>query len=86
MTAPVALSHGEARLGFLRSHHECEACTIPGSTRPFTRLLGENYRSTEQAIKELIDNAWDADAEHVWITLPEPLTGDPISLGTTVPE
>ena len=42
------------------------------------RLLGENYRSTEQAIKELIDNAWDADAEHVWITLPEPLTGDPI--------
>jgi hypothetical protein len=37
------------------------------------RLLGENYRSTEQAIKELIDNAWDADAEHVWITLPEPL-------------
>ena len=25
-------------------------------------LLGESYRSTEQAIKELIDNAWDADA------------------------
>jgi len=23
-------------------------------------LLGENYRSTEQALKELIDNAWDA--------------------------
>ena len=42
------------------------------------RLLGENYRSTEQAIKELIDNAWDADSENVWITLPEPLTNDPI--------
>jgi len=33
-------------------------------------LLGENYRSTEQALEELIDNAWDADAEHVWITIP----------------
>ena len=41
-------------------------------------LLGENYRSTELAIKELIDNAFDADAEHVWVTLPEPLTNDPI--------
>ena len=28
-----------------------------------TSLLGENYRSTEVALKELIDNAWDADAE-----------------------
>lgn len=41
-------------------------------------LLGETYRSTEHAIKELIDNAWDADAENVWITLPEPMTHDPI--------
>ena len=41
-------------------------------------LLGESYRSTEQALKELIDNAWDADAENVWITLPEPLTLKPI--------
>ncbi len=41
-------------------------------------LLGEGYRSTEQALKELIDNAWDADAEHVWISLPEPMTSDPI--------
>ncbi len=36
-------------------------------------LLGENYRSTYQAIRELVDNAWDADAETVWISLPEPL-------------
>lgn len=43
-----------------------------------TSLLGESYRSTEQALKELIDNAWDADAEHVWITLPEPMTKDPV--------
>ncbi len=42
------------------------------------RLLGESYRSTEQAIKELIDNAWDADSQHVWITLPAPLTINPI--------
>ncbi len=41
-------------------------------------LLGESYRSTEQAIKELIDNAWDADAENVWITLPEPMENAPI--------
>ncbi|MDX2247474.1 MAG: ATP-binding protein [Bacteroidia bacterium] len=41
-------------------------------------LLGENYRSTELAIKELIDNAYDADADHVWVTLPQPLTNDPI--------
>jgi hypothetical protein len=34
------------------------------------RLLGEGYRSSEQALRELVDNAWDADAEHVWIDLP----------------
>ncbi len=45
-----------------------------------TSLLGETYRSTEHALKELIDNAWDADAERVWITLPEPMTNDPISV------
>ncbi len=39
-----------------------------------TSLLGEGYRSTEQALKELIDNAWDADAENVWITLPDRMT------------
>jgi hypothetical protein len=41
-------------------------------------LLGENYRSTEQAIRELVDNAWDADAGAVQIILPEPLSGQPI--------
>ncbi len=41
-------------------------------------LLGENYRSTELAIKELIDNSFDADAQHVWVTLPKPLTNEPI--------
>jgi hypothetical protein len=41
-------------------------------------LLAEGYRSSEQAIKELVDNSWDADAENVWITLPAPLTLDPI--------
>ena len=41
-------------------------------------LLGENYRSTELAIKELVDNAFDADAEQVWVELPEPLTNQPI--------
>jgi hypothetical protein len=43
-------------------------------------LLGETYRSTEQALKELVDNAWDADAPNVWITLPDPMTLDPIAV------
>jgi hypothetical protein len=43
-------------------------------------LLGAAYRSSEQAIQELVDNAWDADAEHVWITLPDPVTSDPVIL------
>jgi len=42
------------------------------------KLLGETYRSTEAALKELVDNAWDSDADTVWITLPRPLTDDPI--------
>ena len=42
------------------------------------KLLLENYRSTERALKELVDNAWDADAESVKISLPEPLSDDPI--------
>jgi hypothetical protein len=41
-------------------------------------LLGESYRSTEDAVKELIDNAYDADAENVKIILPAELTEDPI--------
>jgi hypothetical protein len=41
-------------------------------------LLGDSYQSTERALKELVDNAWDADADHVWITLPEPMTAEPV--------
>ncbi len=37
-----------------------------------TSILGENYRSTEAAIKELVDNAWDADSAQLKITMPEP--------------
>jgi hypothetical protein len=43
-------------------------------------LLGAAYRSTEQAIQELVDNAWDADADHVWITLPAAITSEPVIL------
>lgn len=42
------------------------------------KLLGENYRSTERALKELVDNAWDADAENIWIELPEVVSEMPI--------
>lgn len=41
-------------------------------------LLGESYTSTERALKELVDNAWDADADNIRITLPDPMTSDPI--------
>lgn len=41
-------------------------------------LLSEGYRSTELALKELVDNAWDADAENINISLPKPLSNDPI--------
>lgn len=41
-------------------------------------LLSQEYRSTERALKELVDNAWDADAEQVKILLPKPMSGDPI--------
>jgi hypothetical protein len=42
------------------------------------RLLGETYRSSEIALKELVDNAWDADAQHVRIALPDPLAAQMI--------
>jgi hypothetical protein len=41
-------------------------------------LLSQNYRSSEKAIKELIDNSWDAEADSVRVTLPEPCTTNPI--------
>jgi hypothetical protein len=43
-----------------------------------TAVLGDSYQSTEKALCELVDNAWDADAENVWVTLPDPMTNDPI--------
>ena len=41
-------------------------------------ILGESYRSSEYALKELIDNAWDAEATEVRITVPTILSEDPI--------
>lgn len=41
-------------------------------------LLSQEYPSSERALKELVDNAWDADAEHVFVTLPKPLSGGSI--------
>jgi hypothetical protein len=45
-----------------------------------TALLGENYRSTEAAIKELIDNAWDAEATEVNVQLPAVMSDQPITI------
>ena len=41
-------------------------------------LLSQEYSSTEKALKELVDNAWDADAKHISISLPSPMSSDPI--------
>ena len=41
-------------------------------------LLSQEYSSTEKALKELVDNAWDADAESVSIKLPAPMSDEPI--------
>ncbi|MEO8587895.1 MAG: ATP-binding protein [Flavobacteriales bacterium] len=43
-------------------------------------LLGESYRSVEEAIKELVDNAYDADADSVRITIPGEMTDVPPSI------
>jgi hypothetical protein len=43
-----------------------------------TSILGDTYRSSEKALCELIDNAWDADATIVTVTLPSPITNDPV--------
>ena len=41
-------------------------------------ILGDNYTSSEQALKELVDNAWDAEATEIRVTLPTILSDDPI--------
>ncbi|MEQ6167432.1 Shedu anti-phage system protein SduA domain-containing protein [Ekhidna sp. MALMAid0563] len=40
-------------------------------------LLGETYRSVEEATKELVDNSYDADAENITIKLPDDLDPTP---------
>lgn len=41
-------------------------------------LLSQEYASTERALKELVDNGWDADADSISITLPKPMSDMPI--------
>lgn len=41
-------------------------------------LLSQEYSSTERALKELVDNGWDADAGSVSIVLPKPMSDSPI--------
>ena len=69
------------RIEFARLGRNTTACvrTIHFAVSPrLAALLGDGYRSTEQALKELVENAWDADAEVVKVTLPAPMTLDPI--------
>lgn len=39
-------------------------------------LLSQEYPSSERALKELVDNAWDADAEQVSVILPTPMSDE----------
>lgn len=41
-------------------------------------LLGESYKTIEQALKELVDNAWDADSTSVLIDVPEGPEVEPV--------
>lgn len=41
-------------------------------------LLSQEYASSEKALKELVGNAWDADAEQVSVSLPQPMNDAPI--------
>ena len=43
-----------------------------------TAILGESYSSSERALRELIDNSWDAEATEVRVTLPDILSDAPI--------
>ncbi|WP_341678708.1 ATP-binding protein [Niveibacterium sp. SC-1] len=43
-------------------------------------LLSQEYSSSEKALKELVDNAWDADADSVRISLPKPMSDAPIEI------
>jgi len=43
-------------------------------------LLSQEYSSSEKALKELVDNAWDADASTVRISLPPPMSTSPIEI------
>jgi hypothetical protein len=44
------------------------------------RLLSQEYTSTEKALKELVDNAWDANADSVRVSLPAPMSLEPIEI------
>lgn len=44
------------------------------------RSIGERFRRPESALMEFIDNAWDADAREVVITLPDALSDEPIEI------
>jgi hypothetical protein len=63
----------------LEFHGDAMATTATFSVDPrLASILGETYKSTERAVKELVDNAWDADADNVWVELPKEMNSSPI--------
>lgn len=48
-------------------------------------LLGESYTSSERALRELVDNAWDSEARVVKITLPMVISGEPVVIDDDTP-
>lgn len=49
-------------------------------------VLGESYRRSADALKELVDNSWDADATKVTITMPAKVTLDDPTPGPVIIE
>lgn len=69
-------------LGYARAHYDADrAVTTLEQFHVQSQLLdvlAAQYRSSEEALKELVANCWDADATRVDIALPIALSGEPI--------
>ena len=54
-----------------------ETATFKVDSR-LSSILGNGYTSCERALRELVDNSWDAEATHVQISLPSIMTNGPV--------
>jgi hypothetical protein len=65
----------------MEANHKTGNMTKPAhfSVNPrVATILGENYSFSKHSLRELVDNAWDAEARSIRITLPVPMEPEPI--------